>query len=375
MARAWLPAWLERPVDVGSILQPWGNAGGALKPFLDWWKSHLAASVPKGLAAWFGFESYLHIDLIGDDIIMHRRVGQDFMILWKATRKQFETGERRVPLAITELLARRVPVMIGVDPKHIFLRSVQLPVAAERALKTLLSYEIERFEPLPVDQIHFDCRVLERDPVTGKLLVSLAVIRRRTIDEIFALTGLLNCEVKRIAVLEANRRYGFNLLPKDRIRTKWPLSRKAAIALGISTVFFALACFAAAISQQERQLDLIKREIASEQPLARQASDLQTKIEARRAQLTLIPAKTQEPRMVEIIDNLSKSLPDNTWIFRFEANGDAVRISGYSSAAFSLLDAIGKVPIFKDIAFSSPVVQGPSQKLDRFEISFKVRKE
>ncbi len=92
-----------------------------------------------------------------------------------------------------------------------------------------------------------------------------------------------------------------------------------------------------------------------------------------RAAKFLQERKRNSPRELAVLNELTKALPDNTWLSRLSQNKADVKISGYSAAASELIPRINAVPLFKNPTFSSPIVQDTERKLERFDISFELK--
>jgi general secretion pathway protein L len=77
--------------------------------------------------------------------------------------------------------------------------------------------------------------------------------------------------------------------------------------------------------------------------------------------------------VLSVLNEVTKALPDNTWLLSLSKNKAEVKISGYSAAAAELISRIDAVPLFKNPTFSSPIVQDMQNKLERFDISFEIK--
>jgi general secretion pathway protein L len=83
----------------------------------------------------------------------------------------------------------------------------------------------------------------------------------------------------------------------------------------------------------------------------------------------LIEKKAADVMVVEIIEEVSRILPDHTWIGRLDLTGTELQIQGQSSASSSLIGLIEASPWFENVRFSSPVVQITGTDSDRIHIS------
>ena len=79
--------------------------------------------------------------------------------------------------------------------------------------------------------------------------------------------------------------------------------------------------------------------------------------------------------IVELIDEISRILPDHTWIARLDLSDDELQIQGQSSASSSLIGIIESSPWFENARFGSPVVQIAGTETDRFHITATVARK
>ena len=69
-----------------------------------------------------------------------------------------------------------------------------------------------------------------------------------------------------------------------------------------------------------------------------------------------------------VIEELTRVLPDHTWLFHLKQDGTRLRLSGYTSDASSLIGLVGALPMFTGPKFGSPVTHDPRREKDRFNI-------
>src|SRR5262249_19780012 len=101
---------------------------------------------------------------------------------------------------------------------------------------------------------------------------------------------------------------------------------------------------------------------------------LQARLDAANRQAAFLAQQKQNPAAVAVLAAVARLLPDDTWLYEFEMNGDEVRLHGFSSEAASLIALFDSSPYFADAQFRSPLMQGPSPALQRFDVSVKLKK-
>ena len=164
---------------------------------------------------------------------------------------------------------------------------------------------------------------------------------------------------------------GVNLLRSDAASVKWSPPRVASALLAI---LLAAAVTYIPINQLSVEDNSLAAQVMVENAKAKQVLTKRGELdETIRAASFLDERKRNLPRELTVLDKLTKALPDNTWLVSFSQTNEGVKVSGYSAAASELIPRIDAVPIFKNPTFSSPIVQDPEKKLERFDVSFEIK--
>ena len=82
-------------------------------------------------------------------------------------------GEHRIPSA---------DIFLAIPRDLTILRYIELPLAIKENLRGTLLYEMEKYVPLPVSEIYFDCQIIAEDREANKLTVLLIIVKKEFID-------------------------------------------------------------------------------------------------------------------------------------------------------------------------------------------------
>jgi general secretion pathway protein L len=82
--------------------------------------------------------------------------------------------------------------------------------------------------------------------------------------------------------------------------------------------------------------------------------------------------KDAAPPILTIVAELTRLLPDDTWLAALRTRRDTVEIVGQSTAAAGLLRRIEEAALFRNANFSSPVTRA-DDNLERFNLTFELR--
>ncbi len=79
--------------------------------------------------------------------------------------------------------------------------------------------------------------------------------------------------------------------------------------------------------------------------------------------------KTGQPASVELLEELSQRLPDDTWLFRVEVRDGKVHLQGTSTTASALIAELEGSLFLENVRFASPVTQDGASGRERFHLS------
>ena len=143
----------------------------------------------------------------------------------------------------------------------------------------------------------------------------------------------------------------------------------------------ALIVFVIFIAGTGARIATLSREIASNNAVAQQ---LQTRLAAVQRQISdadtfaavMATAHERKAGMVPItalLEELTRLLPDSTWLSELRIEKETGFISGRSSNASELIRLLSRSSALKELSFTSPVVRDPLNGIERFQIRFEIR--
>ena len=79
--------------------------------------------------------------------------------------------------------------------------------------------------------------------------------------------------------------------------------------------------------------------------------------------------KTRQPLVVQVLDELTRLIPDQAHLLQLELREKTVELHGFASTASDLIGLLEQSPLFKAPQFRSPVTQDRRSGAERFHIS------
>lgn len=351
--------------------------GLAVVRFPGWWLGELAALVPAGLRRMIGGErGAVVFELSDDEVAISVHGGSKRREVGRVDRGLDRAAQRQ---AIARLCRR-----LNLDSGHVVLRlaeghalrkRMELPLAAEENLREVLEFEMDRQTPFKPDEVRFDNRIVHRDPDSGRIQVELVVVPRSVVDE-----AVLNAtewgvppDIVDIAGVPQPEIGGFNLLPKDYRPTRGRAGSVANAVLALAVVALSAAFVYRAFERQNTVIGVMGERVAEAKIEAEAAVALRERIEGLIEDGEFLGArKRQGLGVTAVIEELSRMLPDDTWIYQLRLNAEEVRVWGYARAASQILALIEASPVFAGVTFRSPVTQDQRVGLERFNLSARI---
>jgi general secretion pathway protein L len=343
--------------------------------FLAWWAAELVACAPAPLRAALSRKpSLLVVQIARQGARFRHGRGRN----WR------DLGQVRIPAsgpggargAVDALLrgsktARSLVVLLL--PKSLVLRrAVQLPLAATENLREVLAFEMDRNTPFKAEQVYFDYRAVNLDGNAKRLDVDLLAAPRRVVDDAVRTLAEWDLRADRVAIVDRDGEGGiaFDLLPaapadNGDVGLIW-LSRGLALA---AAVLLAVAVYLP-MGEQKRALNELEDDLVRARTVAAEADALKKRLtQMAERNRFLIGRKLERVTMTELLHEVTRLLPDNTWLTRTRLQGDKLSLSGYSVTASALIGFLENSNRLAEVRFSSPVTLDARVGLERFDVT------
>ncbi len=252
---------------------------------------------------------------------------------------------------------------------------VSMPKTSRRNLVQALPYELARLSPLEPERLYFDFKLTPAEPGAKSRNIELRIVQRAVVDEAIATCSNAGLAVASIAFEGDPREADFRLFPSDRtalLRTLWRRFNVPLLA-GIALLLAAVLLIAAYVRHMEAGEALADR-MALEQSRAVIVERLERQAATARAEAQFVATQKRGPMLVSVLSDLSRTLPDNTWITELSIDGDKLKLEGYSKAASDLIAIFDRSGAFADAQFTAPLTQDTRAGIERFDLSLKVRR-
>lgn len=329
--------------------------------FLRWWGRELAALVPPVLRPkhrpparmlWVGIES-------GAVVLWRLAAGKRVEI----GRVEFSSGEaadHKIAFQALHERAGALPLGLCIPANQVLRKEIALPLAAAENLHDVLGFELGRQTPFTASQAYYDQRVLREDRVNGRLHVLLGVAARAGIDDILARLAEWGATLRAIVASDELEGGGncLDLLP-PRLR---PKRGRAGVWLGISAATVTLVLFAVLLAiplwKKREVVIALQPVLAQAQQRAGVVDGLKREQERLQAEHNFpIEHKLATPSRVALLDEVTRILPDNTWLQQLEIRGAEVSMQGTTLSSAKLIGLFEQSSLLENAHFKSPLVK------------------
>ncbi len=153
-------------------------------------------------------------------------------------------------------------------------------------------------------------------------------------------------------------RVDLNLLPPEIRKKVRQIGKPLLILLTFLALFFGLAWGVGTIVHYSREWNAVNAEIRKRRPQVEVLEKLQKqRDDCRKEMAELDQIRSGEISKVVLLDELTRLLPDTTWVWNLKYNGKEIELSGFADSASDLIPLLDRSPIFEKVEFMAPVTK------------------
>jgi len=367
-----------------------------LTAFWRWWADQLAPMAPAAFAAALArkrLRPVLAFD--ADEIVLWTPVLREQSMAFAETARIPRGGDAaalqnaghaaiaRLPRAPYGGAAGPPAVVVSLPRGEVLRKQFTLPAAVERDLKQTLAYDLDRHTPFKPDELYFDAVVIARDQAKSEIRVDWAAARRTVVDQAVRQAQAFGAGVAAVTpeITDAQgpatrRRSRLDLLtaearPDHSWWRRWQLwAPLAAIALLL------LAAIVLPLWQKRAYTMALLRVTGEARVQAEASSALRAQLEQQAADYNFaLGKKYAYPSALQVLDDVTKLMPDDTWITQYEVKSATkgkepyreMMLKGESANAGQLVSLLEDSHEFLDAAPRSPTMKvqpGPGEIFD-----------
>lgn len=335
---------------------------------VTWWKEQMRDLVPASLR--FSGHSWRRTLLIAADKLDNCTVS--FSLLGR--KGAVELG--RHPLSghgLRETIqrlpsSRRLVAVLRIDAGLFLERDAAVPIVAERDLKRVIGYEMDRLTPFQASEVFWTCAITKRDTERNRLHVRVAIVPRVRVQSVLDALQLVGIVPARIEADNGQSQPPAIPLIEDRAKRGWigprvtTCSLAACGGLAVAAVVMPFVFQAITQSALDSRIEALKPQLALAEGLRKKIANSTTMTEAATA------ARTQAGAPLRYVALLTDALPDDTFLTSITLRQRKLTVSGRSAAAARLIGALAANPAIRNPTFAAPVIRDETNGGEGFTI-------
>ncbi|NUS61974.1 MAG: general secretion pathway protein GspL [Lysobacter sp.] len=250
-------------------------------------------------------------------------------------------------------------------------RRLTLPAAAAERLRDVVSFEIDRQTPFTSETAAFDARVLGRRASDGQLDVELIAVPLVAMQPRMEALGGIQSTLAGIDLADNQGiPLGVNLMPPAMRRHRAdPWARWNWIIALVAVLALAMALWQT-LSNRRAAADQFETEVTAQSAKARVAAQRrQMLVDTVEGQAYLDQLRRGHPSAIEVLDELTRRLPDTTYMEKVAIENDKLTLIGLSSEASSLVQRLEGSKLWHAPALTGALQPDPRSGRDRFTLT------
>jgi general secretion pathway protein L len=342
----------------------------------SWWISELRDMLPpRARGVLMPRARRLFLELDGTDVVMSQNTVQNKEELTRYPLDQADTTPVKLS-AEDEAHQHARELVLCLPSDKVLTRSLTLPLAAEENLREVLSFEMDRQTPFTAEQVYYDYSVVARSAAERTLTVDLVLTTRRMLDELLDQLHKRGLRPDRVTIDcgEGGGLTSVNLLPVENRQRKAITPWLVNLALGTLALLLLVGAVSLPLLNKHHKIQALEPLLETASMKAEEAHRLRKEVDELAANSRFLTDKKQSSLPVlQVMDELTRILPDDTWITRLDIKGSELQIQGQSSSAAALVPLIESSSLLQNPRFRSPVTQIPRTDTERFHLSAETR--
>lgn len=354
-----------------------GRVWPGLRGFLAWWLNALGTWLPPRLRAVFGLaQQRLLLRCEGDALTLALTlpVQPGEAAIRDLAELPWGPAEAAAEEPLTRILSPRInglPRWLLLPGRSGLRRRLTLPAAAAERLREVLGFEIDRQTPFTLDEVYYDARLVGRRG-DGQIDAELVVVPRASLAQALAALGEpVGATLSGVDMAGPDGLpLGVNLLPGAQRRRR----RDPRAVWNLALAAIALLATAAGLWQirenREAAADAFEAEAKRHGAQARKVSaEKKQLIDLVEGMRFLQQTRNGRPSTVEVLDEITRRLPDNTYLEKISIEGERIMIIGLSPEAPRLLERLQSSKLWRAMNFTGALMPEPTKGKDRFNLS------
>lgn len=342
------------------------------RDFIDWWLAGLLIMVPESLRnRIIEYPDRLIVEIVNREISMTYYRGYSNEIIDRKVVNQEDELEKADTIQWLNQIKNNYMECIVLLPKDsVLVKSLSLPSAGEKNLNDILGFEMDRQTPFTPDQVYFDSVITSSEAHEDKISLDLYVVTRSFLDKVLADLKQWPLKINSVTLGAGDVPGKINFLPLEARATNNSKINPLTLATCVTAFILIIAALYVPLFHKQGVLEELERQVNESRALAREVEPLITEREnILKRTMFLDEKKRNTISVIEILNELTNLLPDNTYLNRLTIRENEVQIHGESDTATSIIQLLENSDYFENAQLRSPVTKNNATDKERFHFS------
>jgi general secretion pathway protein L len=271
--------------------------------------------------------------------------------------------------------ANQRDLALTLPPDRVLRKTLTLPLATEENLRQVLEFQMEQHTPFPSAKLYLGYWVTGRDFEQGQLSVEFVATPREAVDAAIKTLSGLTLPVRAVFAADMLETGNLvNLLPAGLRKVPSTLRHGANPWLAALVALLALTAIAMPLFIKREAVVQLLPWVDKGKKAAEAVNALRRELEARVEQHNYLLEKRQEkPTVIQVLEELTRVLPDDTWVQTLDIKGKELQIQGETASSVRLVGLFEQSSMFHEASFRSPLTKGQSSGTERYQLALQIR--
>lgn len=346
--------------------------------FFRWWFGELRSLVPAVIVRAFQPQPRIvRIEAAGRDLTFKRIADgtTETIATFPLESGPDDTSKRDLARRLKAYNPARWDYRLYLRNGEVLRDRIWMPAAVVENLHEAVGFQLDRQTPFKSDEIYFDCRVANASGST--VAIDVAISRRDTVDAAVERVRAAGIPVDFVTCDEPDGDGDppFSLLQaKSSPGSGW--KRRANMFLVALAVLLAATAIWLPMERDRERAQLLSLKVETLRKIANGSERLLASLETAQKRLGFVTRrKRTTPSVTRVLDDLTRLVPDNSWVSRFSYDNGTVRIVMHAPESAAIVRLIEGSESFADARMLTAVRRDREDKRERFSLSFSVRGE
>ncbi|MEI9930346.1 MAG: PilN domain-containing protein [Rhizomicrobium sp.] len=255
---------------------------------------------------------------------------------------------------------------------RVLVRHLDLPLLPISDVKRMIGLDIDRLTPFQPEQIYFDADIVSRDPENGRQDVALGVVPREVAQHFISLLQEKKLVPASIGVAPSANAAAldFDFLSSMRDAQGSDVSQQRSLYWWAAAVVLLVVNIAFAAYRDSSNVDALRDAVDAQQTPVAIALRTRDKVGHEAAQRALLLQNKKRMSPLPVLDAVTKAMPMDAWVSRFEWNGRTVHVRGQRKTSNDIIARLEASPVLRNArSLSTETRASDSNGAQQFDLS------